>query len=128
MKEGFDDVHRRDTAIREVLVDMLDAFLDKLISIVRLMVKTDYCGDSQLLEDRHVVIGGECSILPFGDKYTIFVDLLVRGGTKRNEFARNNPIQITILHSFIVLIFGEVELFIVEPSKFDCVFKSPEAI
>ncbi len=44
------------------------------------------------------------------------------------KLARNNPIQVTVLHPLIVFIFLDVECLVIVPPTLYCEFKSLEAV
>lgn len=50
-------------------------------------------------------------------KYAVFIGWLVGGRTEGHEFTREDPVQVTIVYFLVVLVLGEVEGFIVEPSE-----------
>ena len=47
---------------------------------------------------------------------------------KCHELAGDDPVQIPILHTFIILILGIVELFEVEPTQLHGILQSPQTV
>lgn len=83
---------------------MFDSLLDKFLtlvnirkyfSIIFLGIESHYHRNTQLLKNRHIIIGAECEILRAS---------IVHRSAESNEFARNYPIKVSVLDFFIVLI------------------------
>jgi len=89
-----------------------------MLFIVFLLIKSDYPGDINVVEDITILVW-MLSILMSG----------VSGfnwSHESDKLSWNDPVEITILNSLVVLVFLNVESSEVVPVEFNCVFQSLE--
>jgi len=97
---------------------MSNSFVFKMLFIVFLLIKSDYPGDINVVEDITILVW-MLSILMSG----------VSGfnwSHESDKLSWNDPVEITILNSLVVLVFLNVESSEVVPVEFNCVFQSLE--
>lgn len=107
---------------------MLDAVFGKTVCLVGFVIEANHESDSQFLKNGHIVLRAEQLVLSLQQNYSIFVDSLVIGRAKGDELVGNDPVQITILDSLVVLVLLQIELLIVEPAQLDGVVQTPQAV
>ena len=93
---------------------MFNALEGKALWVIGFGVEADDGGDSDFLKDRNIFFGSEKLI-------SVFIDFFVRRRTEGNEFAGNNPIQISIFDSFVVLVLLDVKTFKIKPPQLYCI-------
>ena len=99
---------------------MAYAISNKPISIVFLLIETDHARDLKVFENLNVVLGRVApSLMPIH---------IVKRPHKCNELPRNDPVEISVLDSLVLLVFLDVEGLKVVPSKLDCILESLEAL
>ncbi len=76
---------------------MLDAFLEEPLPVVLLLIEADDGGDPEFLKDRGVVLGGEGAVV-------VSIILVRSWARESHEFARDYPIQVTIINDLVVLV------------------------
>lgn len=59
------------------------------------------------------------------NRYSILINTGVIGGAKCNKFIWEYPVKITILYSFIMLVFVEVKFLVIEPAEPDRILETP---
>lgn len=95
------------SAVGELQVQERDAaFLEDFLVVLRL-VETDDEGDAELLEDGHVVLRGERSVLVGHWD----------GAGERDEFSGYCPVEISVFNFLVVLVFLHVEVVVVVPAE-----------
>ena len=104
----------RDTSISKIQLMMLDTIFSEIVRIVSFVVEPHNCSNAKFLEDRNVIIGSKSTI-------PVFVDWLVGRRAEGNEFLGEDPVEISVLYLFVVLILGQVECLIVEPTQLNSV-------
>jgi hypothetical protein len=101
-------------SINKEKVIMSDSFVFKMLFIVFFFVKSNYPSDINIVEDITVFVW----MLP----------VLMSGVSsfnrshKSDKFSWNNPVQVTVFNSLVVLVFFNIESFEVVPVELDCVF------
>lgn len=110
--EFLDDRVWRYAAIREEEVRVGHAFAQEAFTVLSLRVEPDHV--------RHV-IGVELRDIMFRGEAAAILGVLVGRG-KRYTFAWNNPVQIALLHFFLLLVLSHVKIRLIEPPQFQCVF------
>jgi len=121
LEESVDDFIRRARTIQEIEIGVVDTILDESLFIVLFIVKSNDSGDSELLEDRDIIFRSESSV-------AFSISGLIRRATESNEFAWNDPVQITIFNLFIELVVSEVEILDVKEFELDAVLQTSEAV
>lgn len=53
---------------------------------------------------------------------------MLAGGGEGDEFVGDDPVEVPVLHLLVVLVLGDIECLIVEPSELHCVLESLKAI
>ncbi len=110
----------RGRAISKHHIFVVDVFVDKALSIVLGLVKTNYLGDVQVLENVDVA----CSCVAVSvDRVT-----LVNGSHEGQEFAWDNPVEVAVLDLLVVLVLTGIECLEVVPSKSDTHLESLKAM
>ena len=89
--------------------------------IVQFQVQSDNCC--------HVILAKIIKVSLWRMARVAVVDLgaIVRT-TKGDEFPRNNPIQIAIFNTLVILVFFSIEIVEIEKSRFDCFVDGIQAI
>lgn len=78
---------------------MLDTVLEEAVAVVLNVVQTDDVVHAEVLEDLNVVFRTVPSPVVFG----------IHGAHERNEFAGESPVEVSVLHLLIVLVFLRIE-------------------
>lgn len=120
LEELVHDVVGRSGSIYEEEVIVSNIIFKEEFAVVFLLVETDDAGHSELLENLHVFLGVVAVSL-------IGVSLLNRPH-KSHKLARNNPVDVAILNTLIILILLHVECSELVPFEFDGIFKALEAL
>ena len=97
---------------------MLDAILGKFVLFVLGLVEPDDEADVHLLEDGHVVFGGERAISVSH----------VQWAGEGDEFSRQDPIEVAVLDLFEVLVLLDVKGSVVVPAEGDGKLQALEAV
>lgn len=88
---------------------MLNTSFSKLFLVILWLVEPNNQSDTHLLKNGNVVVWGEAAI---------FVSDIERP-RKRDEFSRHCPVEVAVLHLFVVLVLYHVEGLIVIPPQLD---------
>lgn len=99
LQEFLDDVVWRGGTIQEVQVEVFDARLDKLLLFVLGLIEANDERYAELLENGNIVIRSERAVL-VGH---------ILGARKGDELTRDDPIKVSVLNFFVVLILLDVE-------------------
>lgn len=105
-------------SIDEEEIIMSNSFVFKMLFIVFLLIQSDYPRDINVVEDVTILVW--------------VLSVLVSGVSSFNwshegyELAWDDPVEITVFDSLIVLVFFNVESSEVIPVEFNCVFQSLE--
>ena len=121
VEELLDDVLGGRGAVDEVEVLVLDAALEEALAVVLLLVEADDGGDAELLEDGHVVFGCEGAVV-------VVVVLAGRGPREGHELARHDPVEVSVVHHFVVLVLRQVEGLVVVPLQLDRALQPLDAV
>ena len=105
-------------SVNEEQIEMLDALLDKLVLFVLRLVEADDQRHAHAFEYGHVVVRCERTVSVRN----------VEGSRERDEFAWDNPVQVTVFDFLEVLILLDIESAVVVPAERDCEFKTLEAV
>ena len=118
--ELLNDGVRRRAPIREHHILMVDTLLQEAVTIILSLVESDDLGDVEMLEDVDVAGGG----------VAVAVDgvALVDRAHEGEELAGDDPVQIAVLHLFVVLVLARIKRFEVVPSKLDGLLETLEAV
>jgi len=106
------------SAVNEEQIQMLDSLFGELALFVLWLVETNDERHSHFLEDGHVVVWGEGAV-PVSH---------IEGARKGHELVRHDPVQVTILHLFKVLVLLHVEGAVVVPAEGHRELKTLEAV
>lgn len=106
------------STISEEQVEMLDALLSEFALLILGLVKSHHERDAQSLPNWHVILRRKRAIS--------ICD--VERARERDEFAGYNPIEITTLDLFEVLVLLYVEVVVVVPAEGDTVLEPLEAV
>jgi len=101
-------------SINEEEIVMSNSFVFKMLFIVFLLIKSDYPGDINVVEDITILVW-MLSILMSG----------ISGFNwphESDELSWNNPVEITVFNSLVVLVFLNIESSEIVPVEFNCVF------
>ena len=109
-KKLLHNINIRCSSIRKDKIIMFNTLFGKACRVISFIIESDDCFNAHLLENRYVICRGKHTI-------SIFVDCRVIWWAKCYKLFRHDPVQIAVLHTFIMLILVQVELFIVEPSQ-----------
>lgn len=107
IQEFLDYIIRRSGTIEEVQVKMLDSSFDEFLFVVLRLIQTNDQRNAKLFEDWHIVFRGERSIFIRHIKWPRECDKL----------SWNDPVQITVLDLFIVLILLYIKVTVIVPVK-----------
>jgi len=105
-------------SIDEEEIIMSNSFVFKMLFIVFLFIKSDYPRDINVVEDVTILVW--------------VLSVLVSGVSgfdwshESDELAWDDPVEITVFDSLVVLVFFNVESSEVIPVEFNCVFQSLE--
>ena len=120
LHELVHDVVRWSTAVDEEQVVVSNVFVSEESLVILLLIESDDPLDAELLEDLHILIGVVAVPL-------VLVSLL-DGAHEGHELARNNPVEIAIFNSLVLLIFSHIECLKFIPPKLYSVFETLEAL
>jgi len=101
-------------SINKEEIIMSNSFVFKMLFIVFLLIKSDYPGDINVVEDITILVW--------------MLTILMSGVSGFNwshesdELSWNNPVEITVFNSLVVLVFLNVESSEIVPVEFNCVF------
>ena len=93
-------------SVQEVKVRMTDASLDELVPIVLSLIEAYHVSHSKVMEDFDVVFWASAE--------AAFVR---RWSHECDEFSRNDPIEVAILHFFVILVLTGIKGSEVVPTK-----------
>ena len=110
--ELIDDFRGRSRTIHENHVIVCNAHAFELCLVILGIVKAYHSCHIQVLENLSVA-GGRVSIT------RLLTLISVDGSHESNELSRDNPIQVSVLDFFVVLIFTSIKLVVLVPAKFD---------
>jgi len=99
--ELVDDLRRRSRSISEDHVLMIDAFAEEVQAIVLGFIETHNFVYSKVLEDVDIT-GSSVSV-------TMDAVTLINWTHEGQELARNDPVEITILHLLVMLVFASIK-------------------
>lgn len=117
IKELVDDINWWWGTIRKDQIVMFDSLLFEPICIIGVIIKSYDHGDTELFKHWYIISWGE-------DTISIFINCLIIRRTERNKLSWNNPVEITVLYFFIMLIFVKIKLSMIEPSQFHCIVQA----
>lgn len=117
-EEIFNNFIRRSRSINEEEIIMSNSFMFKMLFIVFLFVKSNYPGDINIVEDITILVG-MLAILMSGISGFNWTH-------ECNELSWDDPVEITVFNSLVVLVFFHVESSEIIPVEFNCVFQSLE--
>ena len=120
VEETLDNVLGRRGPIDEEEIGVIDSIPYKPICIILLLVQPNDSRDFEVLEHLDVVLRGVAT--------AVVLAHVVEGTHKGDELVRDDPIEVTVLHSLVVLVLLVVELLEVVPAEFDCKFEPLEAM
>lgn len=120
LHELVDDVIGRRATIDKEQVVMSNIFVSEESLVVFLFVQSDDPLDAELLEDLDVLV--RMVAIPL-----VLVPLL-DGAHERHELSRNNPVEIAILNSLVLLILFDVEGLEFVPPELDGILETLEAL
>lgn len=106
------------SSIEEVQVQMFYSILGKFWFVVLGFVETHNKWHAHLFENRDVIFRSEGSVLVSD----------IQWAWESDKFSRHNPVQITVLNLFIVLVLLDIERFIWIPTEGDGKLKTLEAV
>jgi len=118
VEEIFNNFIRRSRSINEEEIIMSNSFMFKMLFIVFLFVKSNYPGDINIVEDITILVG-MLAILMSGISGFNWTH-------ESNELSWDDPVEITVFNSLVVLVFFHVESSEIIPVEFNCVFQSLE--
>ena len=118
--ELSDDRVGRRGSVREDHILMVNPLLQEGGTIVLGFVESDDLANVEVLED--VDVAGSCVAV------TVHGVSLVNGSHKGQELARDDPVEISVLHLLVVLVLSRIESLEIVPSKSDCVLKALQAV
>ena len=101
-------------SINKEEIIMSNSLVFKMLFIVFLLIKSDYPGDINVVEDITILVW--------------MLTILMSGVSGFNwshesdELSWNNPVEITVFNSLVVLVFLNVESSEIVPVEFNCVF------
>ena len=101
-------------SINKEEIIMSNSFVFKMLFIVFLLIKSDYPGDINVVEDITILVW--------------MLTILMSGVSGFNwshesdELSWNDPVEITVFNSLVVLVFLNVESSEIVPVEFNCVF------
>ena len=101
-------------SINKEQIIMSNSFVFKMLFIVFLLIKSDYPGDINVVEDITILVW--------------MLAILMSGVSSFNwshesdELSWNDPVEITVFNSLVVLVFLNVESSEIVPVEFNCVF------
>ena len=101
-------------SINKEQIIMSNSFVFKMLFIVFLLIKSDYPGDINVVEDITILVW--------------MLTILMSGVSGFNwshesdELSWNDPVEITVFNSLVVLVFLNVESSEIVPVEFNCVF------
>jgi hypothetical protein len=101
-------------SINKEKVIMSDSFMFKMLFIVFFFIKSNYPGYINIVKDITILVW-MLAILMSG------ISSFNRSH-KSDKLSWNNPVQVTVFNSLVVLVFFHVESFEVVPVEFNCVF------
>lgn len=104
--------------VHKLQIQVLNTLLDELLPVICRLIKSDDKGDSQFLEDGHVIIGSEGAVSVRH----------VEGPRESNKLTRNDPVQVAVLDPLKVLVLLHVELGVVVPAERNRVLHSKERV
>ena len=99
---------------------MIDAIADKFILIIFGFIESDDARNVEMLENLKIVLRCVTSSLEFAN--------VVEWTHERNKLIRYDPVEVTVLDLFIILILLVIELPELVPSQANCVFKALQAV
>lgn len=106
------------SSVDEEQVEVFDSLLGELTLLVLGLVETHNQCHAHALPDRNVVIWSE---RPVSVSH-------VEWSREGDKLARNNPVKISIFNFLKVLVFLNIEIIVIVPSKSNSVFKSLETM
>lgn len=101
-------------SINKEEIIMSNSFVFKMLFIVFLLIKSDHPGDINVVEDITILVW--------------MLTILMSGVSGFNwshesdELSWNDPVEITVFNSLVVLVFLNVESSEIVPVEFNCVF------
>ena len=105
-------------SIDEEEIIMSNSFVFKMLFIVFLLIKSNYPGDINVVKDITILVW-MLAILMSGISCFDWAH-------ESDELSWNDPVEITVFNSLIVLVFLNIESSEVVPVEFNCVFQSLE--
>lgn len=120
LEELVNDVVWRSRPINEEQVVMSNIIFQEELPIVFFFIESDDAGHVELLKDFDVLLGVVAVPL-------IGIPLL-DGSHESHELARNNPVDVSVLNSLVVLVLFHVEGSEVIPLELDGVLQALEAL
>ena len=118
LEEFSDDLVRWGGSIEEVQIQVLYAVFRELCLVVLWLIESHHQSHIHLFEDGHIVLGRERPI-SISD---------IEWSGERHEFAWKNPVQISVLNFFEVLVLLDIKSCIVIPAKSYRVLETLEAV
>ena len=99
---------------------MVDVLVSEIAAIILNLVQSDDSAHSNVLENLSILV------------WVMTIPMVSISGLDRshesNKLARNNPIEITVLDTFIILIFFDVECSEIIPSELDGILETLKAV
>ena len=119
-KELSDDRVGRCGSIREDHILVVNPLLQEGGTIILGLVESDDLANVEVLED--VDVAGSCVAV------TVHGVSLINGSHEGQELARDDPVEISVLHLLVVLVLSRIESLEIVPSKSNCVLKALQAV
>lgn len=104
---GYYAVWRR-RSINKVQVGVIDAITSEFEAFVLRFIQSDHMGDAKMLKDLQVVLGAITALLRAWR--------IINGTHEGYESIRNDPVKISILHFFVVLVLLVIKIAELVPS------------
>lgn len=120
IEELIDNVVRRSGSIDKEKVVVVDVLGSEVAAIILYLIQSDDSRDADILENVSILVG----VMAVSMMRISGLD----GTHECNKFTGNNPVEVAVLNSFVVLVFLHVEGAEIIPAKFDGILKTLKAM
>lgn len=120
LKELIDDLLWRVRTINEKQIIMRNAGVNKMLPVVLYVIETNHLIDTDVVED--------INILPWVLAIPVLCVSVLYRTHERHKLAWYNPVQVSVLDSFVVFVFFDIKSPEVIPTEPDCVLEALQTV